>query len=148
ANLQPFGRTVDIAYCAADCAGLPQYMPWLQRMSDLQSDAARGYAPVHRKAELALCFEPDRLEIVTRAPQVTEHIEEIGPDKVGQHEAIMQRGSPANKSALLRFPPEPGGERANKELLSQAHLRVGRHFEAAELDEAEPPGGPVGREEL
>jgi hypothetical protein len=44
--------------------------------------------------------------------------------------------------------PEPGDERADQHLLGQAHARLRRHLEAAELDQAKPPGGTVGRIEL
>ena len=39
-------------------------------------------------------------------------------------------------------------ERAQQQLLGEAHARVGRHFERAEFDQPEPPGRAVGRIEL
>ena len=80
--------------------------------------------------------------------QIGEHALEILPDEMRQHEAVMQRRAPAHQAALLRLAPEPGDQRAEQQLLGQAHARVGRHFERAELDQAEPAGRPVGRIEL
>ena len=48
----------------------------------------------------------------------------------------------------MRIAPEPGDQRPQQQLLGEAHARVGRHLERAELDQAEPPGRPVGREQL
>ena len=65
-----------------------------------------------------------------------------------QHEAVVQRRAPAHETAVLRLAPEPGDERAQQQLLGEAHARIGRHFEGAEFDEAEAAGRPVGRIEL
>ena len=44
--------------------------------------------------------------------------------------------------------PEPGDQRADEQLLGEAHARVRRHLEGAELDEAEPAHRPLRRIEL
>ena len=56
--------------------------------------------------------------------------------------------APAYELSLERVFPEAGDERADEQLLGEAHARVGRHLEAAELDEAEPAGRAIGRIEL
>ena len=58
--------------------------------------------------------------------------------------AVPQR----TQRAALRLAPEPGDQRAQQQLLREAHARIGRHLEGAELDEAEPAGRPVRREQL
>ena len=50
--------------------------------------------------------------------------------------------------AVERLAPEPGDQRAQQQLLRQAHARVRRHLERAELDQPEPAGRAVGRVEL
>ena len=50
----------------------------------------------------------------------------------------MQACSPANRLLLVRLSPEPGDQRANQQLLRQAHARVRRHFEARAV-----PAGPA-----
>ena len=44
--------------------------------------------------------------------------------------------------------PEARDERQQQQLLHEAHRRMRRHLERAELDEPEPPCRPVGRVEL
>ncbi len=51
-------------------------------------------------------------------------------------------------SPSLRLLPEPGDQRAQQQLLRQAHPRMRRHLERAELDQAQPAGRAVGRIEL
>ena len=65
-----------------------------------------------------------------------------------QHEAVVQDGAPAGERAGDGRVPEPGDQGADHQLLRERHARVGRHLEAAELDEAEAAGGAVGGVEL
>ena len=60
----------------------------------------------------------------------------------------MQRGSPAHQRAVLWLSPEPGDQRPQEELLRQAHARIGRHFERAELDQTKPAGWTIRRIQL
>jgi len=148
ADLQPLGRTVDIAHRAADRPGFAQHVPRFERMADLQPHAARVDAAVDGEAELPLRLEPVGIEIITRGPQVGQDFKEIGPDEMGQHEAIVQRRAPAHQIALLRLPPEPRRQRPDQQLLRQAHPRFGRHFKTAKLQQPQSPGRPIGREHL
>ena len=65
-----------------------------------------------------------------------------------QHEAIVQRRAPTDEVAVLRLAPEPSDEGTEQQLLREAHARIGRHLERTELDQAETPGGAIGRIEL
>ena len=65
-----------------------------------------------------------------------------------QHEAVVQLGPPAHLARAVGGLPEPRDERAHEELLGEAHPRVRRHLEGAQLDEPEPAGGAVGAVEL
>ena len=65
-----------------------------------------------------------------------------------EHEAIVQRGAPAHRLAVERRAPERGDERAQEQLLRQAHARIGRHLERAEFDQAQPAGRAVGRKQF
>ena len=80
--------------------------------------------------------------------QFVEHVVEILRDEVRQHEAIVQRGAPADQRLRVGLLPEPGDQRPQQQLLRQAHPRVRRHLEAAELDQAQRPVERVGREQL
>src|SRR5947209_1127469 len=110
-------------------------MPGLERLTDFELHAAMLDRAAERKAELALRFEPNGIEFVTRVAEIAEDAEKILPDEMRQHEAIVQRRSPAHQRAVLRLAPEPGEQRAHKQLLRKAHARIGRHFERAEFDE-------------
>src|SRR5688572_7448458 len=80
--------------------------------------------------------------------QIGEHFGEVAPDVVRQHEPVVELGTPADELPIDRALPEAGDERADEELLGETHPRIGRHLEAAELDETETSGRTVGREEL
>ena len=58
--------------------------------------------------------------------------------------AVPQRTS----RLRVRLAPEARDQRAQQQLLRQAHPRVRRHLEGAELDQAEPAGRAVRRVEL
>jgi hypothetical protein len=103
---------------------------------------------MHGEAELTLGLEPCRVEIVTGLAQVGQDVEEILPHSMGQHEAVMQRGAPAHELAIHRLTPEHGGQGADQQLLGKAHARLGRHFETAEFDKAQTPGGAIGLKNL
>ena len=65
-----------------------------------------------------------------------------------QHEPVVQRRAPAHQLLPVRLLPEHGDQRAHQQLLRQAHARMRRHLERAELDEAKPSRRPVRRIEL
>src|SRR6187200_3343123 len=101
-----------------------------------------------RKAEFALRLEPDRIELVPGIAEIAEYSQEIFPDEMRQHEAVVQRRSPAHERTLLRLAPEPREQSAHKQLLRKAHTRIRRHFERAEFDETEPASRAIGRIKL
>ena len=117
-------------------------------MGDFEAHAARIDRAMDRETELALRFEPVGVEIIASASKIAQHLQEIGPDEMWQHETIMQRRAPAHQTTLLRLTPEPSRQRANQQLLGQAHPRFGRHFETAKFQQAQAPGRAVGREHL
>ena len=100
--------------------------------------------PAERKAELALRFEPGRIERVAGAGEVIQDLEEIAPDEVLEHKTIVQGRAPAHWLAVERRAPKGGDERAEQQLLRQAHARVQRHLEGAEFHKAKPSGRAVG----
>ena len=83
-----------------------------------------------------------------RIAQVGDDALEVGPQEVRQHEAVVQRRAPAHQRPAVGLLPEPGDERADQQLLGEAHARVRRHLEGAELDQAEPAHRPLRRVQL
>ncbi len=104
----------DEARGAAAGVLLAEHVPGLERLPDLHLDAAMRDLAVIGEAEFALRVEPERLHGEAGAAQVFEHVEEIGPDEMLEHETVVQRRAPAHQPAALRHAPEPGDQRAQQ----------------------------------
>src|SRR3977135_632671 len=135
-DLQSFDRRINETRSAADRALLAQHMPWLQRLPELELDAVATRSAAEREAEFTLRFIPDRVKAIAGVAQIGEHAEEILPDAMAEHEAVMQCGAPACKAALLRLPPEPGHQRPQQQLLRETHARGWRDLRARKAKES------------
>ncbi len=111
-------------------------------------DAPRRNRAIHREAKLHVRREPFGLERVAVAPQIVDDVAEVAGDEVRQHEAIVQLGSPANQRLIVGSLPEAGNERAQEQLLRQAHARMRRHLKRAQFDESLPAAAGFRRVEL
>src|SRR5260370_10403983 len=127
-DLQALDRGIHEAGGAAARRLFAQDIPGFERLAQLQPDAAVGDLAVNRKTELALGVEPFRVEAIAFAADFLEHVEEILPYEILKHEAVVQRRAPAHHGAVERLAAEPGDERAQQQLLREAHTRIGRHF--------------------
>ncbi len=78
-HLQALDRGIDEAHRAADRAFLAQHVPGLQRLADLELDAAMLDLAEEREAELALRVEPDRVEGDSRRARSASTSEEVLP---------------------------------------------------------------------
>src|SRR5215467_1133838 len=147
-HLQPLNRGIDEA--RGDTGGriFAQHVPRLERVPQFKRDAAVGDGAVERKTKLALGMKPLRIEVIAGAAKTFQNVEKVVPNEVRQHESVVQGRTPTYRRAALWLAPEPGDQRAQEQLLRQAHARVRRHFERAELYEAQPPGWTVGREQF
>jgi hypothetical protein len=105
-------------------------------------------SPQNGEAELELRLEPFRPDLEAVAAEIGDHVEEVLPDEMRQHEAIVQRGAPAGQPAAHRRLPQPRDDGADQHLLGKAHAGMWGHLEAAELDQPEPSGRTVRRIEL
>ncbi len=124
-------------------------MPRLQGLPQLDFGAERGEVPILGETELEVRREPLRLESKACLVQLRHDIGKILFDEMRQHEPVVQFGAPSGQ-ALGRVwrAPEAGQQRPQQQLLRQAHLRVRRHFESPQLQQALAPGSGVGRVEL
>src|SRR6202030_3495868 len=61
-HLEPFDRRVDVSYRSARAGLLAEHVPGLERLTQLEVDAAPGDRAVERKPELQMRREPLRLE--------------------------------------------------------------------------------------
>ena len=148
-DLHALQRGVDIAYRAAAPALLAQHMPGLQGLTQFQLDALDTEIAGFGKAELEVRSKPLAVQAIAAAVQLLQHVGKILLDKVRQQVAVMQLGAPAHQPrGLVGFTPETGDQRANQQLLGQAHLRMGRHLEGAQLQQTKAPRGRVRRVQL
>src|SRR6266511_251110 len=123
-------------------------MPWLDRLPQLELDTAIRDGAVAREAKLEKRQEPFVAERIARTREIVDDIAEILRDKMRQHEPVVQIGSPRDEPPLERRLPESCDERTQQQHLQQAHPRMRRHLERAELEQAQPAGGRFGRVEL
>ena len=147
-DLQTFDRRVDETRRAARPRLLAEHRPRLQRMADFDFDVLVAEHAVTREAEFIVRREPRVLEGEAGAIEVGDDLAEIAPVVERQHPAVVQGRSPAHQWLRVRLAPEPGDQRAHQQLLHEAHARVRRHLETAQLDEAEPAARTVGRIQL
>ncbi len=73
--------------------------------------------------------EPIEFYRKPRFLKVVDHLGEVRPQEVGEHEAVVQRRAPADQLAAVGAVPEHGDEGAHQQLLHRAHTRMRRHLE-------------------
>ena len=146
--LQALDRRIHEAGGAAGGAFLGHHVPGFQRGADFQPDAFILHGADLREAELPVRAEPFGIKGKAVAVHVGDHVFQVGPDEMRQHETVMQRGAPAHQRRLIGLAPEARDQGAQQQRLRQAHFRVRRHLEAAEFHQAQAAGGTIGRIEL
>ncbi len=92
--------------------------------------------------------EPIGLEAIAGGAEIVEHVGEVLPHEVRQHEIVVQSRAPAAQPLLVGPVPERSDQAAQQRLLCHAHAPVRRHLEGAQLQEPAPAGSAVRREEL
>ena len=113
-----------------------------------EPDAERIDVAVQREAELEVRGEPRGLHRVPGLGQFSEDVVEVERDHRRQQEAVVQFRAPPRKPRGVRRAPEPRDQRAQQQLLRQAHLPVRRHLERAHLEQAQSTARPVRRIQL
>ena len=120
-------------------------MPGLQGAAQGQLDAARLDLTDQRKAELEMRLKPGHVEGVTALFQLGQHVLKVHADKAGEQKAVMQLGPPARELAAVGLAPEAGDQRAQQQLLRNAHARMRRHLEGAQFKQTQAAGSRVRR---
>ena len=127
-------------------------MPGLQRRAQRQPQALRGHLADEREAELEVRREPGGIEGKAGGAQLGDHVIEVLLHEGGQQKAVVQGrappGEPLARAAAVGLAPEARHQGAQQQLLRQAHARVRRHLEGAQLQQAQAPRRAVRREEL
>jgi hypothetical protein len=116
-------------------------VPGLQRVAQGEFHARGRDLADEREAELEVRLEPGHVEPVAALGQVVEHVVEVHAHKGGQQEAVVQFGAPAGELAVPGLLPEAGHQRAQQQLLGNAHAGVRRHLEGAQFEQAQAAGG-------
>src|ERR1700757_4110373 len=147
-HLQPLDRGVDEARGDASGRIFAQHVSRLQRVSQFKPDAAVGDWAIERKTKPTLGMKPLRVEVIAGAEEIFQNVEKVPPNEVFQHELVVQGRTPTYRRTALRLAPETGHQRTQEQLLRQAHARVRRHFERAELHQTQPSGWTVGRKQF
>ena len=138
-HLQPFDRGIHVPDRASGARLFAQHVPRLERLAQFEVDAA-----ARDRRRTAETGTPDAAR-TTRAPADTRCAagrsrtsSKVLRDEMRQHEAVVQLRAPADERLLVRRLPEPRDERAQQQLLRQAHARVRRHLERAQLHQPLP----------
>ena len=101
-----------------------------------------------REPELEEGFEPCDVEVDVMAAEVGDDIVDVGADVPGQQIPVVEVGAPTHESAGVRLLPEAGDEGSHQQRLHQRHLRVRRHLERPEFEDAQPAPFAVRAEQL
>ncbi|MCY1214496.1 hypothetical protein D9M72_263100 [compost metagenome] len=148
AHLDALQRRVDIAHRAAGRAFLAHHVPRFERVAQRQLHAHRLHLAHEREAELEVRREPVGIEGKAGLAHLADDVVEVHLDEGRQQEAVVQLGAPAGDGRLVGRVPEAGDQRADQQLLRDAHARMRRHLEGAQFQQAEAAGAGVGRVEL
>ena len=148
-HLDALDRRIDEAHRATGGPLLAHHRPGLERHAQVDLHTAGLEIAEPGEAELEVRCEPVELKVVAGRAQIVEHIAQVLAQDRRQHEAVVQRRAPARQpGGHQRITPESGNQRADQQLLQQAHLGVRRHLEAAHLEQAQAAAGRVGGIEL
>ena len=123
-------------------------MPGLQRIAQSELDAERLDRAHQREPEFNVRRKPARIKWVACSPHFGNHVIKVHLDESGQHVAVVQLGTPAGGGCLVGRVPEPGHQRAQQQLLHDAHARVRRHLECTQFQQAQAARGRIRRVHL
>ena len=127
---------------------LAQHVPGLDRRAQFQCHRTDRNRAEARETELEERVQPGGVEGDPVRTQILHDVFDVGGDERRQQESVVQPGAPADQRGTVGLAPEAGDERADEQRLHQRHLRVRRHLEPAQLEQAEPAARGVGAVQL
>ena len=149
AQFNPLDRGIDKTHGAGSRAFFAHHVPGFEREAHFGMHVLGAEVAQMREAEFKMRCEPFRLDRITGQVHLLDHVAQIGPDEIGQHEAVVQFSTPALQARwLIRRLPEPCDQGAHQQLLGQAHARMRRHLKGAHFEQAQAAGRTIGRVEL
>src|SRR5208282_245615 len=111
--LNPLERGVHSANRPAGSGLFREYVPRLERLTQLEFNPLYSDGPDFRKTKLQLRSKPLFLEIVARLAQAADHSRKVAPDKIRQHKTIMKRRAPPDEAAFEWTFPKHAHQRAD-----------------------------------
>ncbi len=148
-DLQPLDRGIDVAGGAAAARLFAQHVPRLDGLPQLdlhavvsspRRAAGSGTRSAARTIPARTAKPHSRSSPSTSRKSCTT--------KCGSMKRSCSDVPQRTSGCAIGHFPEAGDQRPHQQLLRQAHPRVRRHLEAAELHQPQPAGGRVGRIEL
>ena len=140
-HFNAFQRGVDIPNGTAGRPFFAHHVPWFQRAAQRQLNAVGFDLADQRKTEFEMRFKPGHVEAVSGFSQLGQHVRKVHADQAWEQKAVVQLGAPARHAAVVGLCPEASDQRAQQQLLGNAHAGVRRHFEGAQLQQAQAAGG-------
>ena len=135
---------------SARCPGrdfLPEHVPGLDRPTQLDLDAPMLDGAVARKAELQKASnQPGPMR--TRARKSSTTSSRSCRTKCGSMKRSCSAVPQRTSGRAIGLAPEPRYQGAQQQHLHQAHARVRRHLEGAQLHQPQTPVGPSGEYSL
>ena len=104
-DLQALDRGIDIAHRAAAAGSSPSTCHGSSAWRSSSSTPRWAIVADAREAELEMRREPLGLEAVARHAEIGEHVAEVLPDEVRQHEIVVQPRAPAAQRLSRRAGP-------------------------------------------
>ena len=147
-DLHAFQRRIHVSGRPAADNLLAEHVPGFDGLSQFDIDALSGDLTDHRKSEFEVRGKPLTFKRISGRPHLVEHLVEVRRHEMGQHEAIVNGGSPSHETLTIGCSPEPRNQRPQQQLLREAHARMRGHLERPQFDEPQPARCRVGREEL
>ena len=146
--LQTLHRGIDEARGADVADFLAEHMPGFQRHAQFQFYVLDMHRAVVGEAEFEEGREPIQLKGIAVLVQVLQHLAQVGPHVMGEHETIMQFRTPPHQRLGIGRVPEARDQGAQQQHLDDAHATMGRHFEGSKFHQAQTTLGAVRRIQL
>ena len=147
-HLHPLDRRVDVSSSTSAADFLAEHVPRFDRATQFQSHVAKFDFADERETELEERLEPGDIEVDLVASQIGYDVVDVGAHVPRQQVAIVEIGAPTHQPTGIRIVPETGDDGSHEQRLHQGHLRMRRHLERPQLDDAQSSPLAVWTEEF
>ena len=120
-------------------------MPRLKCIAHSDFDGIYTKVAYAWKSEFKVGSKPQWIKVEACIGQIMKHIFKVHFDKGGQHESIMQCGTPTSDGGLVVLIPKTCHQGSQQQLLNHAHPCMRWHFEGTQLQQSQATCGRVWR---